>query len=63
MGIFSPADPEQRQENDLTNILAEIRQTNKLLEQLVDLQRQEEKFEEESQQPGGQAPPASGFHL
>ncbi|MGH7195431.1 MAG: hypothetical protein ACREGA_01490 [Candidatus Saccharimonadales bacterium] len=35
MGLFAPSDPQQRSEDDLKNILQEIRRTNQLLEALV----------------------------
>lgn len=41
MGLFTPADPEQRQENDLKDILAEQKVTNKLLAELLELTKQQ----------------------
>lgn len=41
MGLFAPANPEQRQENDLKDILAEQKITNKLLADLIELTKQQ----------------------
>ncbi len=54
MGLFTPADPEQRQENDMRDLVIEVRKTNELLAELLELtKRQSEATGVPPAQPSG----------
>lgn len=41
MGLFTPTDPEQRQENDMRDLVVEVRKTNELLAELLELTKRQ----------------------